>query len=32
MIAVFRKLNFKIRFNEDTTVSVIKDLSEEETV
>jgi acetyltransferase len=29
MIAVFRKLNFKIRFNEDTTVSVYKDLIEE---
>ena len=26
MISVFRKLNFKIRFNEDTTVSVSKDL------
>ncbi len=26
MISVFRKLNFKIRFNEDTTVSVTKDL------
>lgn len=30
MIAVFRKLNFKIRFNEDTTVTVYKDLFEEE--
>jgi acetyltransferase len=29
MISVFKKLNFKIRFNEDTTVSVSKDLSEE---
>jgi acetyltransferase len=29
MIAVFRKLNFKIRFNEDTTVSVFKDLVED---
>ena len=29
MISVFRKLNFKIRFNEDTTVSVSKDLNEE---
>jgi acetyltransferase len=28
MISVFRKLNFKIQFNEDTTVSVNKDLSE----
>ncbi len=27
MISVFRKLNFKIRFNEDTTVSVNKDIS-----
>ena len=27
MISVFRKLNFKIRFNEDTTVSVSKDIS-----
>nr|MDA3834170.1 GNAT family N-acetyltransferase [Spirochaetales bacterium] len=27
MISVFRKLNFKIRFNEDTTVSVNKDLT-----
>lgn len=26
MISVFRKLNFKIRFNEDTTVSVNKDI------
>jgi acetyltransferase len=30
MISVFRKLNFKIRFNEDTTVSVNKDISLEE--
>ncbi len=30
MIAVFRKLNFKIRFNEDTTVTVHKDLEETE--
>ncbi|NQU84807.1 MAG: bifunctional acetate--CoA ligase family protein/GNAT family N-acetyltransferase [Mariniphaga sp.] len=30
MIAVFRKLNFKIRFNEDTTVTVYKDLNSEE--
>lgn len=30
MISVFRKLNFKIRFNEDTTVSVSKDLEAEE--
>jgi len=30
MISVFRKLNFKIRFNEDTTVSVNKDLTNEE--
>lgn len=29
MISVFRKLNFKIRFNEDTTVSVNKDLAQE---
>ncbi|HOI49161.1 MAG TPA: GNAT family N-acetyltransferase, partial [Prolixibacteraceae bacterium] len=29
MLAVFRKLNFKIRFNEDTTVSVHKYLNEE---
>ena len=29
MIAVFRKLNFKIQFNEDTTVSVNKILTEE---
>jgi acetyltransferase len=29
MIAVFRKLNFKIQFNEDTTVSVHKFLNEE---
>src|SRR6056297_3109036 len=27
MISVFKKLNFKIRFNEDTTVSVTKDLT-----
>ncbi|MDP3001815.1 MAG: bifunctional acetate--CoA ligase family protein/GNAT family N-acetyltransferase [Bacteroidales bacterium] len=31
MITVFRKLNFKINFNEDTTVSVHKFLSEETT-
>ena len=30
MISVFRKLNFKIRFNEDTTVSVTKDISVED--
>ncbi len=30
MISVFKKLNFKIRFNEDTTVSVVKDLSAED--
>ena len=30
MISVFRKLNFKIRFNEDTTVSVSKELESEE--
>ena len=30
MISVFRKLNFKIRFNEDTTVSVTKDIEEDE--
>ncbi len=30
MISVFRKLNFKIRFNEDTTVSVTKDISIED--
>jgi len=30
MISVFRKLNFKIRFNEDTTVSVTRDISEED--
>ena len=30
MISVFRKLNFKIRFNEDTTVTVTKDILEEE--
>ena len=30
MISVFRKLNFKIRFNEDTTVSVSKDLTEKD--
>ena len=29
MISVFRKLNFKIRFNEDGTVTVKKDLTEE---
>ncbi len=29
MIAVFRKLGFKIRFNEDTTVSVYKSLIEQ---
>lgn len=29
MIAVFRKLNFKIRFNEDNTVSVYKDIDGE---
>jgi acetyltransferase len=29
MISVFRKLNFKIRFNEDTTVTVTKDIEEE---
>ena len=29
MISVFRKLNFKIRFNEDSTVSVRKDLVED---
>ena len=29
MISVFRKLNFKIRFNEDSTVSVRKDLRED---
>lgn len=29
MISVFRKLNFKIRFNEDGTVSVRKDLTEQ---
>ncbi|HDR50336.1 MAG TPA: GNAT family N-acetyltransferase [Mariniphaga anaerophila] len=29
MISVFRKLNFKIRFNEDGTVTVRKDLTEE---
>jgi acetyltransferase len=28
MISVFRKLNFKIRFNEDGTVTVRKDLTE----
>ena len=28
MISVFRKLNFKIRFNEDTTVSVNKEITE----
>ena len=30
MISVFRKLNFKIRFNEDTTVSVNKMIQEED--
>lgn len=30
MISVFRKLNFKIRFNEDGTVTVSKDLTENE--
>ena len=30
MISVFRKLNFKIRFNEDTTVSVSKDITVED--
>ncbi len=30
MISVFRKLNFKIRFNEDGTVTVSKDLTEED--
>jgi len=30
MISVFRKLNFKIRFNEDTTVTVSKDILGEE--
>lgn len=30
MIAVFRRLNFKIQFNEDTTVSVFKNLVEKE--
>jgi len=30
MISVFRKLDFKIRFNEDTTVSVKKELTEEQ--
>ncbi len=30
MISVFRKLNFKIRFNEDGTVTVTKDLTETE--
>jgi acetyltransferase len=29
MISVFKKLNFKIRFNEDGTVTVRKDLTEE---
>ena len=29
MIAVFRKLNFKIRFNEDNTVTVHKNIDEE---
>jgi acetyltransferase len=32
MISVFRKLNFKIRFNEDTTVTVIKDIEDAEIV
>jgi acetyltransferase len=31
MISVFKKLNFNIRFNEDGTVSVRKDLTEEKT-
>ncbi len=30
MINVFRKLNYKVHFNEDTTVTVIKDLEETE--
>ncbi len=30
MISVFKKLNFKIKFNEDTTVSVTKNLENEE--
>jgi acetyltransferase len=30
MISVFRKLNFKIRFNEDTTVTVNKEITEDE--
>ncbi len=30
MISVFRKLNFKIRFNEDSTVSVRKEITKEE--
>ena len=30
MISVFRKLNFKIRFNEDTTVSVNKEIDQED--
>ncbi|MEN8115827.1 MAG: GNAT family N-acetyltransferase [Bacteroidota bacterium] len=30
MISVFRKLGFKIRFNEDTTVSVNKNLTDDE--
>ncbi|MDD4755593.1 MAG: GNAT family N-acetyltransferase [Prolixibacteraceae bacterium] len=30
MISVFKKLNFKIRFNEDSTVSVRKEITEEE--
>lgn len=29
MLSVFRKLNFKIKFSEDSTVSVSKDLTEE---
>jgi len=32
MISVFRSLNFKIRFNEDSTVTVSKDIVEEETL
>ncbi len=30
MISVFRKLDFKIRFNEDTTVTVTKEITENE--
>jgi acetyltransferase len=30
MISVFKKLNFKIRFNEDSTVSVRKEITEED--